>query len=149
MKSLGLDVTGVDINEEMIKIASSNDPVGIYNIIKSSNIPAEDNTFDLVFSSWVMMEVASKEELAKIAKEIARVLKNNGIFIMLVCNENTYNRDWLSENTEFPENQNLTSGCKVKILFKNINLSIYDYFWSEEDYKSMLDQANFKIIKYT
>lgn len=146
LKSLGLDVTRVDINEEMIKIASSNDPVGIYNIIKSGNIPAEDNTFDLVFSSWVMMEVASKEELAKITKEIARVLKNDGIFIMLVCNENTYNRDWLSENTEFPENQNLTSGCKVKILFKNINLSIYDYFWSEEDYKSMLDQANFKIL---
>ncbi|WP_341790990.1 hypothetical protein [Rickettsia endosymbiont of Gonocerus acuteangulatus] len=52
-----------------------------------------------------MMEVASKEELAKIAKEIARVLKNDGIFIMLVCNENTYNRD-----------------------------------------RSMLDQANFKIL---
>lgn len=86
----------------MIKIVSSNDPAGTYNLIKSGNIPAEDNTFDLVFSSWVMMEVASKEELAKIAKEIARVLKSNGIFIMLVCNENTYNRDWLSENTEFP-----------------------------------------------
>ncbi|WP_341790989.1 hypothetical protein [Rickettsia endosymbiont of Gonocerus acuteangulatus] len=42
MKSLGLDVTGVDINEEMIKIANSNDPVGIYNIIKSGNIPAEE-----------------------------------------------------------------------------------------------------------
>ncbi|HJD63271.1 MAG TPA: class I SAM-dependent methyltransferase [Rickettsia endosymbiont of Degeeriella rufa] len=86
LKSLGLDVTGVDINEEMIKIASSNDPVGIYNIITSGNILAEDNTFDLVFSSWVMMEVASKEELAKIAKEITRVLKNDGSFIMLVCN---------------------------------------------------------------
>ncbi|WP_341788044.1 class I SAM-dependent methyltransferase [Rickettsia endosymbiont of Lasioglossum villosulum] len=61
LKSLGLDVTGVDINEEMIKIASSNDPVGTYNLIKSGNIPAEDNTFNLVFSSWVMMEVASKE----------------------------------------------------------------------------------------
>ncbi|HJD61613.1 MAG TPA: class I SAM-dependent methyltransferase [Rickettsia endosymbiont of Columbicola hoogstraali] len=86
LKSLGLDVTVVDINEEMIKIASSNDPVGIYNIITSGNILAEDNTFDLVFSSWVMMEVASKEELAKIAKEITRVLKNDGSFIMLVCN---------------------------------------------------------------
>ncbi|MFY9590271.1 class I SAM-dependent methyltransferase [Rickettsia endosymbiont of Halotydeus destructor] len=146
LKSLELDVEGVDINEEMLRIANLNDPKGIYKLIKSGNIPAENNTYDLVFSSWVMMEVESKEELVNISKEIARVLKNGGIFIMLVCNENTYNRDWLSENTEFPENQNLTSGSTVRMFFKNIDLSIYDYFWTKEDYKYMLDQADLKII---
>lgn len=147
LRSLGFDVTGVDINQEMVNTAKSKDPTGEYHSIKSGRIHwTDDNTYDLVFSSWVMMEVSSKQELINIAKEIRRVLKSEGIFIMLVTNENTYNHDWLSENTEFEENRNLTSGSIVKVHIKDIDISLYDYFWTENDYKEILERAHLKLI---
>jgi len=147
LKTLGLNVNGVDINKDMIKIAKTNDSEGKYRLIESAKIPDENNKYDLVFSSWVMMEVSSKQELLNIAKEITRVLKNDGIFIMIVCNENTYNNDWLSENTQFVENKNLYSGATVRILFKDINLSIYDYFWSDEDYQEIMSNSGLQILE--
>jgi ubiquinone/menaquinone biosynthesis C-methylase UbiE len=147
LKSLGLNVKGVDINKEMVSLAQLADPRGAYQVISSGKIASIDSSYDLVFSSWVMLEVSSKQELLKITQEIQRVLKNDGIFIMVVCNKDTYNMDWLSENTEFPENKNLCSGSKVKMLFKDINLSIYDYYWTEEDYREVIETAGMGILQ--
>lgn len=147
LKSLGLNVDGVDINQEMVKHAKDLDPNGKYKIINSAEIPVEDNYYDLVFSSWVLMEVSNKQELLKITREIARVLKVDGTFIVILCNKDTYNIDWLSENTQFEENKNLSSGSTVKIFFKDINLSIYDYFWSDEDYREIISKAGLNIVR--
>lgn len=147
LKTLGLNVSGVDINKDMIRHTKKEDINGNYAVITSGNIPAYENSYDLVFSSWVMMEVSSKSELMKIGQEIQRVLKLNGIFIMIVCNKNTYNNDWLTENTEFEENKELSSGSRVKILFKDLNLSIYDYFWSDEDYQTIIRQSNMELLE--
>lgn len=147
LKTLGLNVSGVDINKDMIRHAAIEDIDGNYAVITSGNIPAYENSYDLVFSSWVMMEVSSKSELMKIGQEIHRVLKPNGIFIMIVCNEDTYNNDWLTENTEFEENIELSSGSRVKILFKDINLSIYDYFWTAEDYQEIIRCSNMQLLE--
>lgn len=146
LKSIGLEVESVDINGEMIKAAKANDPGGIYNVIKSGVIPSDQNVYDLVVASWVLMEISTKHELLKVLNEIYRVLKYGGIFITIVCNNNTYNNDWVSINTEFDENQNLISGGLVKIVFKDINLAIYDYFWSDEDYKEVIDNGKFELL---
>lgn len=147
LKSLGFNVFGVDINEEMIKYAKISDPTGSYSVIETAQIPAKDYSYDLVFASWVLMEISSKTELNLVIQEIYRVLKQNGIFIAIVCNKNTYNMDWLSENTEFKENVSLQSGSKVKVLFKEIGLTIYDYFWTEEDYSKIIKQNGLKLLE--
>lgn len=147
LKSLGLDVNSVDINKEMLKAAKIRDPKGSYQLIDSAVIPAPDCTYDLVFSSWVFMEIGTKKELFSVIQEIHRVLKVGGVMIAVVCSEDTYNTDWLSQNTQFKENENLYSGSTVKIFFKDINLSIYDYFWSEEDYIEGITAAGLKIAK--
>lgn len=147
LKSLGLQVEGMDINDEMIKYAKISDPTGSYRTIKTGKIPVNDSTYDLVFASWVLMEIGTKSELDLVVKEIYRVLKQNGIFIAIVCNETTYNTDWLSENTEFEENISLQSGSKVKVLFKDIDLTIYDYFWTEDDYCEVIIKGGFKLLE--
>ena len=147
LKSIGLNVESVDINSEMIKLAQYNDVTGKYSQIKSGEINSEDESFDLVFASWVLMEISSKNELSKVVNEISRVLKVGGTFITIVCNENTYNTDWLSENTEFKENTSLNSGSIVKMFFKDIDLAIYDYFWTEQDYKNTLKHSNLESLK--
>lgn len=147
LKSLGLRVDGVDINHEMIKSAKSNDPGGSYKLIRSGEIPSENPVYDLVFSSWVLMEIGTKKELLKVVREIYRVLNEGGIFIAIVCDQKIYNNDWFSLNTEFPENKELKSGSIVKILFKKIGLTIYDYFWSTQDYLDVISAAGLKLIE--
>lgn len=147
LKSLGFNVMGVDANKDMIESAKDKDPCGNYDHITSAKILVKDSSFDLAFSSWVLMEVASKKELLNIAKEIERILRPGGVFILILCNESTYNSDWLTQNTEFPENKNLESGSVVKILFKDIDLTISDYYWTERDYSEMLDKAGLKLLE--
>lgn len=147
LKSLGFDVLGVDTNNDMISKAKIYDPTGKYHHIESANIPLDGESLDLVFASWVFMEVPNKDSLIKITQEINRVLCVGGIFITLVCNENAYNNDWLSSHTIFPENSDLKSGKIVKVHFKEIDLTILDYFWNEEDYKEVFEKSGFKIIE--
>ncbi|XKL64190.1 hypothetical protein PGB90_004276 [Kerria lacca] len=145
LKSIGLQVDGVDINEKMINYVKTVDPKGMYRVIKNGKILTENEHYDFVFSSWVLMEIGNKQELVNTLREITRVLKTGGTFITIVRNKDAYNTDWLSENTEFEQNKNLKSGCVVKILFKEINLSLYDYFWSDEDYREAISQAGLSI----
>lgn len=148
LKSLGKDVVGVDINEGMIDAAKLYDPEGKYLLIdKDRPMPFQDSTYDFVFSSCVFMEVPSRNNLLAIAKEVNRVLKDNGIFIFTVCHELAYGADWLTSNTEFEENKFPRSGEKVKVRFKDIDLVITDYFWSDEDYREMIGNAGLRLLR--
>lgn len=148
LKSLNYDVTGVDINDTMLSIAAGKDPSGKYiKIDKNGIIPFEDNIFDLVFCSFVLLEIDNKEKILSIAGEIKRILKKGGIFISISASNDTYNHEWLTLNTNFPENKNIVSGSKIKIEFKEIGLTIDDYFWTEEDYAEIFSAAGLNILK--
>ncbi len=59
IRSLGYnDIVGVDISQDMLNEAKKIDPLGKYKLIENSQIPYENNTFDVVFMSYVFLEVA-------------------------------------------------------------------------------------------
>ena len=147
LKSLDYNVTSVDINERMLSIAQAKDPLGKYVKIDSGIIPFDDDSFDLVFCSFVLLEISTKDEILNIVREIHRVLKKNGIFISISASDHTYNHDWLTLNTNFPENKNIASGAKVKIEFRDINLTIDDYFWTEKDYREIFQKAGLVVVE--
>ena len=146
LQSLGLDVDGTDINPRMIEQAKIFDNKINYFCLENGKIPICNDTYDFVLAAWVLMEVSTKEELKKYIAEISRVLKKSGIFIALVCTREAYGQDWLTTNTEFKENENICSGSQVKVKFKDIDLVITDFYWSEEDYRPTLTESGF-IIK--
>jgi len=146
LKSLGFDVIGVDINEEMLLRARNIDPIGEYIKIDSGKMPFEQGVYDLVFCSFVLLEISSKEELLKILKDISRVLKKGGVFVAIVANENTYNHNWLTLNTDFEENKAPRSGQKVKIEFRDIGLTMFDYYWTKEDYKEIIEGSELNLL---
>lgn len=147
LKSLGFDVAGVDISEEMLLRVKNIDPTGEYIKINSGEMPFNKETYDLVFCSFVLLEISTKIELLEILQDISRVLKKGGIFIAIVANENTYHYEWLTLNTDFAENKALNSGQKVKIEFKDIGLTIFDYYWTQKDYKKIIESANLNLVK--
>ena len=117
LKSQGFNVCGVDINAEMIAIAEKNDPNGEYVHISHAKIPYKDSIYDLVFASFVLVEMSSLEQIQEVLNETSRVLKNKGFFIAILCSKNLYKYKWKKINTDFPQNKNLKRGQKVRVEF--------------------------------
>lgn len=80
---MDLIVHAVDISQEMINKACQIYQSIPYTLITQNKIPQEPNFYDIVFSSFVLFEISSVDELLKIFKEVNRVLKCNGIFIIV------------------------------------------------------------------
>lgn len=147
LKSLGFNCAGVDINPKMVELARENDGDGTYQLIINSKIPYDNETFDLVFASFVLLEMSSLEQIKKALIEINRVLKPNAHFVAVLGNENTYKYRWSALNTDFPQNKILESGKKVKIEFMDKGFSIEDYYWTQEDYLGAMQKANLELLE--
>jgi ubiquinone/menaquinone biosynthesis C-methylase UbiE len=107
LKSLGLDVVGVDICEQYLKEAVFIDPNTHFFLLEKGKIPSIENSYDFVFSSFVLIMIPTKEELQNTVKEVCRVLKKDGIFIVITGSEEMHSIDkkWLSYETNFSENK--------------------------------------------
>jgi ubiquinone/menaquinone biosynthesis C-methylase UbiE len=144
----GFDPYGVDINPEIIAISKAKLPHIEFNTIEN-NLPFQNDKFDLVFSSLVLLEIKSKEDLSKYAKEASRVLKPDGIFIAVTASEQMFNPNYKSNlrKSNFKENINPQSGDQVKIHLKELNLTFDDYFWTKNDYEQIFKSAGLEICK--
>ena len=80
-------------------------------------------------------------------KVINRVLKENGKLVILNVNwEKANGKEFLSFKLDYFHN--LTSGQKVGGILKGKRpVRIDDYFWSRNDYCSMLEESSFKVMK--
>ena len=149
LDELGFEVVGVDINETVMHEARRES--GARNIpyvpIKNGRIPYENETFDFVFSSMVMCGISSIESLTMVFKEIQRVMKKTGVFIVVTASTAQYENEWLSTNTNFPQNKNLKSGDIAKIVLKNIGLELFDYYWTEDDYEKVISLTGLTILE--
>ena len=80
LKNKNLDLYGLDISEEMIKIANENlNGKANLKVGDSEYIPWKDNTFDLVVCNASFHHFSNPE---KTLFEIKRVLNSNGILIL-------------------------------------------------------------------
>jgi SAM-dependent methyltransferase len=148
LKRLGFNAVGVDVSQEMLEQARSKDGSGEYHNLPSGLLPFEDSTFDLIFSSFVFLEVSRIEEIEGILKEMKRVLRKDGIIIFVTASTEATEGNWVSLSYSFPENDKpLQSGDTVKLLIRGIDVVLYDYFWTEEDYSGAAERAGLILVK--
>jgi ubiquinone/menaquinone biosynthesis C-methylase UbiE len=148
LKKLGYDAIGVDISNDMLAQARANDKNGEYHHIKSGSLPFEDERFDVVFSSYVFLEVSSTNEIKKILLEMKRVLKKDGIIVFVTSSMESPRGNWVSFSYDFPENKKtINSGDTVKLLIRGTNVILYDYYWTDDDYKKVFSGAGLRAIK--
>jgi ubiquinone/menaquinone biosynthesis C-methylase UbiE len=69
----GLDVTGVDVNPEMIDVAQRFVPTGHFQIAAVEDLPYSDNSFDLVFFGHILHETDHALQAMVEARRVARV----------------------------------------------------------------------------
>lgn len=79
----GGDVTGVDYSEKAIAFAKCIVSDAVFHHASIAELPFKDKTFDIIFSFQVLEHIPLTE-LPKAIEELARVLKDEGIYIVSV-----------------------------------------------------------------
>ncbi len=142
LKRLGFNAIGVDVSKDMLDQAQAKDGSGEYRHIPSGLLPFEDSTFDLIFASFVFLEVSRIGEIERILTEMKRVLRKDEVIIFVTSSTEATAGNWVSLSYAFPENDKpLKSGDTVKLLIQGVDVVFHDYFWSEEDYIGAAERA--------
>jgi len=79
----GLDVTAIDLSENMLKEAKSRVPDVKFKKMDMTNTKFKDNHFDGIWIMATLTSVSKKDALATL-KEAARVLKHDGVLYLAV-----------------------------------------------------------------
>lgn len=147
LQDLGYHVIGVDNSKDMLTQALIEDSLSHFIHIESGKVPVLDSSYDCCICRFVLFSISTKEELGVICREISRCLREGGIFMVITGSEDLYNHEWVSYDTNFPENQNLTSGAPTKIRLKPENISFVDYYWKDRDYREVFDSSGFQLVE--
>jgi ubiquinone/menaquinone biosynthesis C-methylase UbiE len=147
LSRLGLESVGVDVSQEMLRQAEVAYPhLSFYEAV-NGKIPFEEGSFDVLFSSFVLFELANKQELMEYLSESRRVLRKDGLFIALTGSQYLHStqRKWLNFSSQFSQNEELSSGKEVKLLLNELEMEFTDYYWSERDYVDFFSEADFTV----
>jgi ubiquinone/menaquinone biosynthesis C-methylase UbiE len=96
LRKLGFDVTGVDISEDMLRIAKVTDPSGDYRLVPGDNLEQlAAGSFDLVFCAFPFDNVPGGMK-ARIFCDLSRLLAPTGTIVNLVSSPEIYTHEWLT-----------------------------------------------------
>ncbi|MFH1401390.1 MAG: class I SAM-dependent methyltransferase [Parcubacteria group bacterium] len=82
----GLVYSGVDISENLIKIAKEIYPSVDFRVADALNLPFSDDSFDKIAAIAVLHHMPSEETRIKFLKEAKRVLRPGGFLFITVWN---------------------------------------------------------------
>lgn len=116
---------GIDVEQGVVDKAKVNNPGIDYRIYNGTQIPFDDNTFDLTFAINVMHHVPPAH-WENFTKEMYRVLKPGGIAAVFEHNPvNPLTRKVVRE-CEFDRDAVLLKHGKIESLFQSAGLEIFD-----------------------
>lgn len=142
------EVIGVDHNQTMIDQAKKADIRHADFVLIKNKIPFPEKSFDGALCAHVMVEVSSFEEMEQIMSEVYRVLKPSTPFVIITNNSQAIGEKFIS--FEYEKQEPLVSGQKIPIVIKGEkHFVIEDYYWTEEDYKKILEKVGFTVTDMT
>jgi ubiquinone/menaquinone biosynthesis C-methylase UbiE len=84
IQSLGVDYTGIDLSENLIKKAEELYPQAKFYVASALDLSFPDSTFDKIISIAVLHHIPSYKLRIKFMEEVHRVLKKDGQLILTV-----------------------------------------------------------------
>lgn len=150
LRDKGANVTGVDISEDILHKAKTTSPEGIsYHHIRSGEapfIPAE--SMDASTMTFVLCTLNVRSEMLRILREVNRILKHEGILILLSVNwEQSQGREYLSFKPQVVEELIPGSQLIVELKTPEKTITVEEYFWPIQEYCGLLIEAGFEIDK--
>lgn len=133
------EVHGADVCKEMLVQARAVDQGGTYVHADAGQCPFADESYDLVLSMVVVIELSTRAALHAYAAEAYRLLRPGGYVVAVSATEESH--DPANEFLSFryiimdpadPHNCRLKSGDKV-VNRNNCGLCMDDYYWTRDD----------------
>ena len=150
LRKLGFDVIGVDIAEDMLRIARATDPFGDYRLVPGDNLDQfAAGSFDLVLCAFPFDNVPG-ETKARLFRDLRRLLAPAGTIVNLVSSPEIYTHEWASFTTkDFPENAVARSGDAVRIVVTDHQdrRPVEDILWTDESYRAVYREARLEAVQ--
>jgi len=150
LRKLGFNVTGVDISEDMLRIARATDPSGDYRLVPGDNfseLPA--GAFDLVLSAFTFDNIPGAMK-ASIFRGLRTLLAPQGTIVSIVSSPEIYTHEWASFTTkDFPENAKARSGDVVRIIVTDHQdpRPVEDIVCTPESYRAIYREAGLEVAR--
>jgi SAM-dependent methyltransferase len=102
----------------------------------------------VVFSSFVFLEMSSRDEIEAAFREMRRVLRAGGVIVMVTSAADVYRGNWVGFDYDFPENRReIGSGETFKLQFRGTDIVLHDYLWTEADYREILGRLGLGVVE--
>ena len=143
-------MTGVDVSEDMLRIARASDPSGDYRLVPGDNFDElEVGAFDLVLSAFTFDNIPGAMK-ARIFRDLGKLLTPSGTIVSVVSSPEIYTHEWASFTTrDFPENAAARSGDVVRIIVTDHEdrRPVEDIVWTDESYRAVYREASLQAIQ--
>lgn len=150
LRNLGFNVTGVDISEEMLRIARVTDPAGDYRLVPGDDLSGfAAASLDLIFSGFTFDNIPAASKL-RIFCSLQKLLAPNGIVVSVVSAPEIYTHEWASFTTQaFPENASARSGYIVRIIVTDHGdrRPVEDILCTDEAYRDLYSEAGLAVAQ--
>ncbi len=151
LATLGFEVIGVDVAQEMIRKARAADPSGDYRLVADGDLGQfTEGSFDLVLSAFTFDNVPTMAKKVGLFRELARVLKAAGKIVNLVSSPQIYCHEWASFTTkDFPENRQAKCGDQVRIIVTALTdqRPVIDIVWPDEAYREVYTTSGLEVVE--
>lgn len=150
LRKLGFQVTGIDISEDMLRVARSTDPSGDYRVVPGDDLTAfSAGIFDCVLSAFTFDNIPGAAK-TRIFRDLGELLTPTGTLVSIVSSPEIYTHEWASFTTkDFPENAVARSGDVVRIIVTDHDdrRPVEDIFWTDESYREVYEQAGLSVVE--
>jgi ubiquinone/menaquinone biosynthesis C-methylase UbiE len=150
LRKLRFQVTGIDISEDMLRIARATDPSGDYRLVPGDNLDQfAAASFDLVLSAFAFDNIPA-ETKPGIFCDLAKLLAPSGTIVNLVSSPEIYTHEWASFTTrDFPENTFARSGDLVRIVVTDHQdrRPVEDIFCTDASYRAIYREAGLEVLR--
>jgi len=150
LRKLGFHVTGVDISEDMLRIARSTDSSGDYRLVRDDNFNQfAVGSFDLVLCAFTFDNIPGGMK-ARIFRDLEKLLAPCGTIVNLVSSPQIYTHEWASFTTkDFPENAAAHSGDVVRIVTTDHEdrRPVEDILCTDESYCAFFREAGLEAVQ--
>ena len=124
-------VTGIDFLEEFVKLSKSRNLPYEVKVGDVRSLQFDNESFDVLISERVIINLLDKEHQSKAFSEVRRVLKKKGYFIMFEASEDA----WINSNN-----------AREEFGLSKVPMPSQNRWFKENELDSFIDKR-FKIIK--
>jgi SAM-dependent methyltransferase len=143
-------VYGIDHSDEMIRKASARSGEGIVFLKSEGEVPLDTASVDGAISLCVFSEMRRIEDIVRACKEIGRIVKEGGPFVMMSASPRVKGHRFKSFSYATGDDASLdgrTVTCRI-VTDAGV-LDVQDTLWEEEEYRLSLEAGGFVVEEIT